>query len=307
MLLSSVRYTTRRAFRPDSAVVICQACGSYNPEGNLTCLNCRAPLPTQRATQEGGARCRTHPELVAAGTCTRCGTFYCANCLTPRGADYLCATCLERFGGLPWDERETIGTWRAWWRTSLAMISSPTVTLQSARPDAPMGSSVMFALISTLVGYGPTLVLYGAAFVPIVMLAGKESGRDAKLGLLGPVFFLAYLAVLMVMQVVFVFVLAGIDHLALLLVGAQPRSYATTMRANALSMGVYLLGLVPVCSFYVFPIWALVLRIIALMHLHRTTAGKAALAVLLPLVLFCGLCGIGYASLIGLGAMAAGR
>jgi hypothetical protein len=61
-----------------------------------------------------------------------------------------------------------------------------------------------------------------------------------------------------------------------------------TVRAHALSMGPYLLGLLPLCSLYVFPIWAIVLRIIANMHLHKTTAGKATAAVLLPMVLLCG-------------------
>lgn len=288
--------------------MICQACGSYNPEGTLACLNCRAPLPTKQAAASGGARCKTHPDLVAAGTCSRCGTFYCAACLTPRGADWLCASCLERFGALPWDEREQLGTWRAWWRTSIAMISSPTATLQAAKPDAPLGSSLLFSFVSTLVGYGPTMGLYGFALIPAVLLMGKDAAKvDPKVGLVGAGVLALYVAMLMVFQVAAIFLWAGLDHLMLLMLGAQPKTFATSVRANALSMAPYLLGLVPVCSFYVFPIWALVLRIIALMHLHRTSAGKAALAVLLPMAVFCGLCGIGYASLLGLGALSAGR
>jgi hypothetical protein len=57
---------------------------------------------------------------------------------------------------------------------------------------------------------------------------------------------------------------------------------------------------VPICGFYVFPIWSLVLRILALMHLHKTTAGKATLAVLVPVIVFCGLIIAFYIAVVGL-------
>jgi hypothetical protein len=69
---------------------------------------------------------------------------------------------------------------------------------------------------------------------------------------------------------------------------ARPRSFSVTLRAHALSTGVYLLGLMPFCSLYVFPVWALVLRVLANMHLHGIGAGRATAGVLLPVVTCCG-------------------
>ncbi|MDP3156998.1 MAG: YIP1 family protein [Archangium sp.] len=85
-----------------------------------------------------------------------------------------------------------------------------------------------------------------------------------------------------------VFLVSGIEHLALRMLGAEPKSFTVTVRAYALGMSAYLLGVIPFCSFYVFPVWAIVLRIIAVMHLHKTTAGKASAAVLLPVLVLCG-------------------
>jgi hypothetical protein len=99
-----------------------------------------------------------------------------------------------------------------------------------------------------------------------------------------------------------VLIWAGIDHLGLMLLGAKPKSYTVTVRANALSMGPYLVGLVPFCGFYVFFLWALVLRIIAIMYLHKTTAGRATAAVLLPVVLLCGGVFLLYAAVFALAA-----
>jgi hypothetical protein len=96
--------------------------------------------------------------------------------------------------------------------------------------------------------------------------------------------------------------LSGLEHLALMLLGAQPRSFSVTLRAYALSTGPSLLGLLPLCSLYVFPLWSVVLRILALMSLHRTSAGRAAAAVLLPIVLSCGALLSFYAAVFALAA-----
>lgn len=278
----------------------CQACGAYNPEGSSACLNCGVLL--MGAVDPGGARCRKHPETPAAGTCSRCGSFGCGVCLTQQGSVWLCDDCASRVGTLPWDERETLGLWRAWWRTSVQMISSPGQTLQSATPEGSLGSSLLFALLSTLAGYLPTFILiFGAgalgataAFMERAKPAGAES--FIVMGVLA-----VELVLVFAFQIVFVLVYALLDHVMLMILGAQPRRFEVTVRANALSLGPMLVGLVPLCGFYVFPLWSLVLRIIALMHLHKTTAGKAVLAVLLPIVVCCGLFGVLYLSVFALG------
>lgn len=213
--------------------------------------------------------------------------------------DWLCASCLERAGVLPWDERATIGMWRAWWRTAVLMISQPTKTTATANPDAPIGSSITFATLSTIAGMGPTILVYALIMIPMFLFAPNKDMPKFSAALI-PVFVIFYIAFLLAMQVASVFVVAGIDHLGLMLVGANPKSYSVTIRAYSLSMGCYLVGLVPICGLYVFPIWSLVLRIITNMQLHKTSGGKAAAAVLLPMVVLCGGFGTLYIALIAL-------
>lgn len=281
----------------------CQSCGAYNPGENPTCLNCRQPLPGRGAPP--GANCRVHPEVAAAGTCGRCGTFACANCLRPVGAQFWCEACVETGTTLPWDERESIGVWRAFWRTAVAMLTQPQVTLSTAKADAPLGSSALFSTLAFVVGFGPTMAVY--AFIVLVAglsLAGVGKGEGAFAVFL-PVALataalsgtLGHLAVL--------FFYAGLDHLTLLILGEKPRAYPVSVRVNALAMAPYLVGLVPFCGLYVMPIWSLVLRVLGVMHLHRVSAGKATAVVLLPVVVLCGLCGLLYVGifmLAGLGA-----
>jgi cytochrome c oxidase subunit IV len=42
------------------------------------------------------ARCATHPEEAASGTCTRCGTFYCEQCRQDILGTVYCGTCAQR-------------------------------------------------------------------------------------------------------------------------------------------------------------------------------------------------------------------
>ena len=264
----------------------CPACGYYNPPTQQTCFHCSLPLPIPA----GDALCAVHPEVKATGACSRCGTFGCGECLSARGGDWLCAPCLNRVGKLPWDERETLGLWRAWWRTSVLMISNPSQSLQTAEPDAPLGSSVLFALLSSTVGFAPTIVVYLLLLIPTLLFSGERFGTTnwvsgSALGVGVTVFYVVLLLGFQLGSLLFV---AALDHVGLMLLGAQPRSYNVTVRASALSMGPYLVGLFPFCSIYVFPLWSVVLRIIANMHLHKTSAGKATAAVLLPLLVLCG-------------------
>lgn len=266
----------------------CPACGYYNPAGQERCFHCGLLLPMAA----GDAMCAVHPAVRASGACSRCGTFGCGPCLEQRGDAWLCPKCRDRTAKLPWDEREELGLWRAWWRTSTMLIASPVQTLRNAEPDAPVGSSVLFALLSTLAGFGPTLAGYALVIIPMLLLRDSEPGLKG----VGGVLLIAgvgslYVGVLLGMQLASMLFFAALDQLALLMLGARPRSFNVSVRASALAMAPYLLGLVPLCGLYVFPLWALVLRIIGLAHLHGTTGGRAAAAVLLPAVLLCGLIG----------------
>ncbi len=235
------------------------------------------------------ARCRDHPDTAAVAACARCGTFFCAACLQAVDGTWQCASCFARGALLPWDERETLGLWRAWWRTALAMISRPLETLARAQPDGSLGSSLAFAVIASVIGLGPTFALYALVAVPAMMFGGGgDSSSSALPMLLAPVATLLGLGGFFVAQVFGIVVLAAIDHLALLMLGARPKDFSVSVRASALAMSPSVVGLIPVCGLYITPVWSMVLRILALRAFHQTSGGKATAAVLLPTVLLCG-------------------
>lgn len=120
--------------------------------------------------------CAVHADRPAVRTCERCGNFACRACLAtdedPDGG--LCGACLSREGQVPWEAKD-----KPWWRryleTTSAALKAPTATF--ARLGArPLGPSVGFAALSSVVGFSPLLAL-----VPLIMAALAfipSAGRD---------------------------------------------------------------------------------------------------------------------------------
>jgi hypothetical protein len=251
------------------------------------------------APPASGARCHTHPETPSAGTCTRCGTFGCGACLSETPAGVHCDRCLASVRRLPWDSRAEVGLFKAWALTAWAMVARPAQTLRDAGPEGSLGSSLLFAAIAVVVGNVPTLLFYGLVFLLGDTAPEVKAIENQPILVAGAMF---YPLVLLGAQLGAVLFSSALDQVLLLVLGARPRSFSVTVRASALSMGPYVVGLVPVCGMYVVPLWALVLRIIGLSTLHQTTGGKASAAVLLPPVLCCGLAAIALVAALTLGA-----
>jgi hypothetical protein len=94
--------------------------------------------------------------------------------------------------------------------------------------------------------------------------------------------------------VVLLYLVAGVLHLALLLLRGAPRGFDATLTAVAYSFGLYILLAVPACGVVVALVWQLVVLVIGIAESQRCGTGKAAVAVLSPAILFCiCCCGLG--------------
>ncbi len=122
----------------------------------------------------------------------------------------------------------------------------------------------MAGFLSGLPGYNPRMMFGLPVFVSVGMMV------------VAPVFVL-----------IGVFIWSAILHLFLMLVGGANTGFASTVRVVCYTGTVQVLQIVPFCGGIIAAIWALVLYIIGIAIAHRTTQGKAALAVLLPIVLCC--------------------
>jgi hypothetical protein len=86
------------------------------------------------------------------------------------------------------------------------------------------------------------------------------------------------------MIAVLVFIASGIFHVILLAFGGATQGFQTSFRVVCYSQGTGVWNIVPFFGAAIGGIWNLVLLVIGLKESHETSAGKAAAAVLLPVV-----------------------
>jgi hypothetical protein len=101
---------------------------------------------------------------------------------------------------------------------------------------------------------------------------------------------------------------AAIYHVCLMMLGAAKRSLVDTFRVVCYSVGPQLFQIVPILGGLVAWVWQIVLTVIGMKVVHRTSYGRSSIAVLLPMLLCCGtilIIGIAIAGWIFAAALAA--
>lgn len=149
----------------------------------------------------------------------------------------------------------------------------------------PLIYGVLLAWIADAVAY-----LYGLLFQASML--GFLSQMDGMEELI-PAAFLGLgigvfgLIVAPVFIVIGIFVYSLIVHLFLMMVGGDQQGFGATFRVLCYSNTSQLAQIVPIAGGIIAFVWSMILGIIGLTEAHRTTTGKAAAAVLLPIVACC--------------------
>jgi hypothetical protein len=192
--------------------------------------------------------------------------------------------------GLPWEEPNA--GLSSIFPTALRIITSPvaaysqmSLTVDLVRPIAYF---VLFALLGACIGQIWNFLLFDS-FVEIARtLAGSQFEQLAPfLQKPGPIQIVVGLVVTPLVALIVLFIWSAVVHLMLTLFGGASSGFAATLRvmcyAQTTQLAVVLPGVGGVIGF----VWRLILDIVGLAQAHKTDGWKAALAVVLPLVLCC--------------------
>jgi hypothetical protein len=206
-------------------------------------------------------------------------------------------------GGTPWERREEIGFGAALVDTTKQVLSAPTRFFQAMDPEGGIGAPLLYAVIVGYVG-----LLANAVYEAVARgVLGTSLGFWPRGSEWERMMTSMHWGATLVAQAIFgpvaivigLFVFAGIVHLMLLLVGGARRHFEATFRVSAYSEAAMVLGLIPVCGGLVSAILYIVLTVIGLGEAHGIGKGKAALAVLLPLILVCCCCAAAVVLIVG--------
>ncbi|RLA81715.1 MAG: hypothetical protein DRG36_01285, partial [Deltaproteobacteria bacterium] len=83
---------------------------------------------------------------------------------------------------------------------------------------------------------------------------------------------------------IWIFILGGVLHLCLILVGGNRKGFNATFRVVAYTQTTQLFKIIPIIGWLIASIYAFVLYLIGLGEVHGITTGRAALAVFIPLI-----------------------
>ncbi len=183
----------------------------------------------------------------------------------------------------PWEEQDRLGFLTAIWQTWRQSLFGPSAFFRWMPVRGGYKSPLGYGML-----VGTTELLAALFWQLLITATAILSGAGEALEEYRP-FALAVMALLAPLLVfIGLFVGAGILHLCLLLVGGDRQGFEATFRVQAYSAGAHLLNIIPLCGWLVAPVWFLVLQIIGLREAHGISGGRAALAVLLPLIVCCG-------------------
>ena len=187
--------------------------------------------------------------------------------------------------GLPWDRRQELGIFPAFFETVKLVLLNPTAAFSTMKPEGGLGEPLIYGLIGGSVG-----CLFYFLFSIFISSFGIMSNRNALGGIMGLGVGAVFAVLLVPIVVAFgLFIGSAIIHLCLTLIGGARRSFETTFRVVCFSAGsTYPLMIVPICGGLIAGVWCLAVECIGLARAHQTTIGRAALAIFLPLIACCG-------------------
>lgn len=187
--------------------------------------------------------------------------------------------------GLPWDRRQELGIFPAFFETLKLVLLNPTTAFSAMKTEGGLSEPLIYAVIGASVGF--IVYFLFSLFMSSFGLMGNRNAFAGVLGVgVGAVIFVVFMPVLIAIGL---FIGSAILHLCLTLVGGARRPFEATFRVVCFAAGsAYPLMIVPLCGGFISSIWCIVVECIGLTRAHQTTTGRALFAILLPIIVCCG-------------------
>ncbi len=205
--------------------------------------------------------------------------------------------------GLPWERRAELGFVNAFLETIKLFVTNPAGAWQQTREKGDYAEPLIFAILVSWIGIAVSSVwssLFGQAWTAFLPPELKEKLGSAFATNAGALLVQVGLAPVFVL--IGLFVGAAIYHVSFMIVGATNEStsgFEGTFRAVSYASVSQLANVIPFVGGLASVIWNLILVVMGVVRMHRTTQGKAIAGVLIPLLLCCVCIAVAVALVIG--------
>ncbi|MBW2048282.1 MAG: YIP1 family protein [Deltaproteobacteria bacterium] len=185
-------------------------------------------------------------------------------------------------GGTPWENRAETGLVKGIWRTFRDALFSPSRFFREQSTEEGIREPFAFGLLAGAVGH-----MLGIFWPVLMMSAGIFPFGDTLFGHLSAgLIFLVMLVAVPVSVTLTMFLYSGVLHLLLLITRGGDKRFQGTFRVVAYSQAAQAWDLVPVVGGWIGSIWQVVIQVIGLREVHRTSYLRVLTAFLLPMGLF---------------------
>jgi len=198
------------------------------------------------------------------------------------------AASITQLAPIPWEDPARIGFFDRFVETVKLLATAPAEAFARMPTVGGIGKPLTFAIIVGWIGiavYALWMLLFGGMSLPFMdrsqlgeagAMFGLSTGFTIMLIVLAPIF-----------VIIGVFLQAAILHLMLMLVGGANHGFEATTRVCSYTQAAQLAQIIPFCGGLISAVWSIIMLIVGLSTAHGITRGKAALAVILPVVLCC--------------------
>ena len=189
----------------------------------------------------------------------------------------------EPTGSTPWEDMASLGFFTAFFRTMKEVLFSPTAFFRNMPVNKGVGSPLWYGVIISFLGTTVGL-LEQYAFSGFIGSFSQTEGMQG-VNFFQTAFLLIYVFMLPILIAIGLFIASGIFHICLMIVGTGKRGFETTFRVVSYTSSSQAFALVPFLGGFIIVIYNLVLWTIGFRESHRTTTGRAFIAVLLPMII----------------------
>ena len=197
----------------------------------------------------------------------------------------------------PWEQRGGRGPVAAFAETLQQALFHPTAFFQRTAPDSGAGSALLYAVIVGTLSLAVAFLWQRALGDRLAFEFGGRHLRlfESRAALAGISVFLPIGVALGNL------VWAGVLHVSLAVLGGGRGTYGTTLKAVCYSSSATAFNVFPVCGAAIGAVWQVIVQVIGLRELHRTSTTRAFWAWFLPFVVATCLAGaVVLAAVLGL-------
>ena len=198
------------------------------------------------------------------------------------------APALPAGDGIPWERRAEIGFFPGLFETIRAVLLEPSKAFAAMPITGGLGAPLFFfVLVGSLGGlagfvYQAVLNSINPAATPQEQAMMAMFGSAAVIG--------GSIMIMPILLAAVAFITSVLIHLALMIIGGANRPFEATFRVVCYSGGsTAVLQLLPVCGAFAATIWNFIVMVLGISAVHKIGTGRAAVAVLLPTLVCCGL------------------